>query len=282
MTIGAVATRLEPRGTGGDGGRVAAELRGGSRVHGRDRRDGHVELAMGVQAPRLELVVGGEARREVGRIRGRRRQGRVEPCDQRAEVLRHRGHRVQVGRRPGTRRGPRGTRRGLVQVFRVRDERPEHGHRGGAAVAGDGLRPARQARDAGEPSLLREVRGELQVRVEAGLDPPVALEEQPVAQHDRGVELVAAEGALAGIGQVRRGPRPRGREAGRGAADEGGLDAAGTCRVVRAFGTPPGSRASAGIVRPSAIATASASQAPSPSAASRTAPEAGSRTKGIA
>ena len=57
--------------------------------------------------------------------------------------------------------------------------------RGHAAVAGHGLRPAGEARDTGEPCLLREVGGQLQVRVQARLQPPVGLEQEAAADDGR-------------------------------------------------------------------------------------------------
>jgi hypothetical protein len=79
----------------------------------------------------------------------------------------------------------------------VGHERLQHRDGRDAAVARDGLCPARQPRDAREAGLLGEVRGELQVRVEARLDPPVPLEEQSLPQDDRRVRLVAADSAKA-------------------------------------------------------------------------------------
>ncbi len=198
---------LEARCAGGDGGRLASELPGGLLVHGRDGRDGPVQLAVGLQPPGLELVAGGESWREPRCVSGRFREGRMEAGHEEAEVLGNPRDVLEVHelRRSGHERGE-ALGQGLVQVVRVRDKRLEHRHGGSTAVAGDGLRPACQRWDAGEPGLLGQEGRELEIRVEARLDPPVALEEQPPAQHDRGVRLVAAEGALRRQGQVRGRP----------------------------------------------------------------------------
>ena len=96
----------------------------------------------------------------------------------------------------------------LVHVLGAGDERLEHGDRGHAAVAGHGLGPARQPRHARERGLLGQVGGQLEVRVETRLDPPVRLEQQPPADHHRRVRLVAPEGRLVGRRDVDRPPRP--------------------------------------------------------------------------
>ena len=159
------------------------------------------------QAPGLQLVVRGLARGEVRGIGRRRGERRVEPRDQRPDVRRHVRRPLQRHaarcrdeireelRRPlGTSSAP-GTKAWSIAT------------RGHAAVAGHGLRPAGEARDAGEPGLLREVGGQLQVRVQARLQTPVGLEQQAVADDGRGARPVPAERRLVGRRRSRR-PSP--------------------------------------------------------------------------
>ena len=49
------------------------------------------------------------------------------------------------------------------------------------------------ARDSQKAGLFAQERGHLQIRVQPGLDAPVRLEQQPLAEHDRRVRLVRAE-----------------------------------------------------------------------------------------
>ena len=165
------------------------------------------------------------------------------------------------GRRPGGDQLREELGGALVDVLGVGDERLEHRDRRGPAVAGHDLGPAREARHARERRLLGQVGGQLEVRVEARLDPPVRLEQQPPADHHRGVRLVAAEGRLVG-GRDGRGLAPHVAN-----PADGRHTSAAACPAVGSS-----SRAIAGIVRPSAIAAASARHAPSPSAASRKPP----------
>ena len=160
---------LEPRQACGDGRGVAPELGGGRRSTGRPRQ-GQVELAMRIPAPGLQLVMRGLARSEVRGIGRRRGERRMEPRDQCPDVLSH-------VRRPLDRHAARcrdevreELRRQLSHVLRAGHEGPEHRHGGHAAVAGHRLRPAGKPRNAGEPRLLGEVGGQLEVRVQAGLD----------------------------------------------------------------------------------------------------------------
>ena len=158
--------------------------------------------------------------REVRGIGRRSRERRVEPRDQRPDVRRH-------VRRPLQRHAARcrdeireELRRPLVHVLGTRDEGLEHRHRGHAAVAGHGLRPAGEARDTGEPSLLREVGGQLQVRVQARLQPPVGLEQEATADDGRAVRRVPAQRLLVGTKELRDGTLPRGPEPWRRPADQ--------------------------------------------------------------
>ena len=259
---------LEPGHAGGDRRRLALELRAGLRVDRRDGRDREVELAVGLQAPGLELVVGRGARGEVHRLGRRGREGRVEPGDQRPEVGRDLGrplHRHAAGRRDELREELRGP---LVGVVGVGDERLEHRDGRDAAVAGHGLGPAGQPRDARERGLLREVGVQLEVRVEAGLDAAIRLEHEPPADHRGGVGLVATQRLLGGGRDPWRGVAPGVREAGRRPADEGAVRRRPAPRVSACPRCAASRRSSA----PRRSAAARSRQAPSPSTASRTAP----------
>ncbi len=163
--------------------------------------------------PCSQLVVGRRPRGEVRRVRRRRGERRVEAGDQQAQVLRDARERLEVGgdrRRDG---GRQALGRVLVRVAGVGDVRLEHRDGRRAVLPRDDLRPAGQPRHAAERRLLGQVGRHLEIRVEARLDPPVRLEQQPLAEHDRRVRLVAAEGPLGGSGQGARGRRPTGRQA---------------------------------------------------------------------
>ena len=176
---------LEPRQARGDGRRVAPELDGDRRIHRPDRVDGEAELAMRIPAPGLQLVVGGLAGSEIRGIGRRRRERGVKPRHQRPEVLRD--VRRPVHRHASRRRDEAGEelRRPLRDVVGAGDVRLEHRQRGDAAVAGHGLRPAGETWNTGEPCLLGEIGGQLQVRVEARLDASVRLEQHAVADRRR-------------------------------------------------------------------------------------------------
>ena len=124
------------------------------------------------------------------------------------------------GRRPGDERGEAFGRR-LVGVLAAGHEGLEHRDGGDARVARHDLGRAGEARHAGERRLLRQVRGQLEVGVEAGLDPAIGLEQQPFAEDHRRVRLVAAERSLIGRGDGSgRGVVPQVGQAGRRRADQ--------------------------------------------------------------
>ena len=280
MTSGVVATASKRDTRAAIAGGLAAQLLGGLAVDGRHRRQREVELPVRVHAPGPQLVAGRLARGEVRRVGRRRGEGRVEPGDERPEVRGDLRRPLEAHGRRAPRRGPRGTPRSS----RTRPPRPRRTPGASRPSTAPLSRVTTSAQPAsrgtpGNRGLLGEVRGELEVRVEARLDPAVALEQQPVAQHDRGVRLVAPERAL-----LRRARRVRGSPPHASAKPGDGrqTSAAATwpdapaADPPAAFAAPAGSpsRVSAAIVRPSAIATASARQAPSPSAASRHPPSA--------
>ena len=211
---------LEPRQARGDGRRVAPELDGDRRIHRADRVDGEVELAMRIPAPGLQLVVGGLAGSEIRGIGRRRRERGVKPRHQRPEVLRD--VRRPVHRHAARRRDEAGEelRRPLRDVVGTGDVRLEHRQRGDAAVAGHGLRPAGETWNTGEPCLLGEKGGQLQVRVEARLDASVRLEQHAVADHGDRVRIVAAERRLGRRSDLVGRPLPDVREPGRRPADQ--------------------------------------------------------------
>jgi hypothetical protein len=75
----------------------------------------------------------------------------------------------------------------------VRDEGLQHGDGRRAARSRDDLRVAGQRRHRGEPRFLAQEGDELEIRVEAGLEPAIRLEQEPVAEHDARVRLVHPE-----------------------------------------------------------------------------------------
>ena len=148
---------------------------------------------------------------------------RVEPGDEDAEVLGDVRVGLEVRRpRPGDERGEAFGRR-LVGVLAAGHEGLEHRDGGDAGVTRHDLGRAGEARHAGKRRLLRQVRGQLEVGVEAGLDPAIGLEQQPFAEDHRRVRLVAAERSLIGRGDGSgRGVVPQVGQAGRRRADQRG------------------------------------------------------------
>ena len=137
-------------------------------------------------------------------------------------------------------------------------------------VAGHDLGPAGEPRHAGERRLLRQVGGQLEVGVEAGLDPAIGLEQQPLAEDHRRVRLVAAERSLIGRGDGSgRGVVPQVGEAGRRPADQ---------RRRRSRGARRRAASPRGSGRPRSPRPAPATS-PSPSTASRNAAAATRRTR---
>ena len=210
--------------------------------------------------------MGGRAGREVRGVRRRRDERGVEPGDQDPEVLGEVGRGIEVRRLRGGNQRREPLRGGLVRVGGVRDERLEHRDRRGPGVPRHDLGPAGQPRHARERRLLGQERGQLEVGVEARLDPAIGLEQQRVADHHRRVGLVAPQRPLDGGRDRAASPGvPQRREAGRGAAHEGGgrpgrrIVVAGHRGDRAALGDrgrqrPPGAIAFDGLAQASSIA----------------------------
>ncbi len=143
----------------------------------------------------------------------------------------------------------------LERVGAVGHELLEHRDRGRAIALGDHLGEAGEAGDRREAGVLAQERRHLEVRVEAGLEPAERLEQERVPP----APPRCATGPPRG-----RAPGPARQEPGRGEHGPGGPPG-------RPSDPYPGSstRASAAMVRPSAIATASVRHVPSPGAATR-------------
>jgi hypothetical protein len=120
----------------------------------------------------------------------------VEPGCQRADV--GRDLRRVLDAHDARREEPLGERLGdrFVAILAIGDVRLEHRHRRRAGRARDDLGVAGQGRHRREARLLAEERDELEVGVQAGLDPAVRLEQQLVSEHDARIRLVHAERSL--------------------------------------------------------------------------------------
>jgi hypothetical protein len=180
---------IEQRQSLGDRGRELAE-----RCTCRPGRDleGALEFGMPGDRPVTQFLAGREAwchLREAVAVC----HGGVQSGGQRPEI------RGDLGRVLDTdlarHEQPGGQRLGdrLVRVGGIGDEGLGHRHREGAVPGVDQLREAGQRRDRRESGLLGQECGHLQVGVEAGLEPAERLEQNPLAEHDRGVALVRAE-----------------------------------------------------------------------------------------
>ena len=159
-----------------------------------------VQLAGRPSSPGAELIVGRRAGRQVRRIGRRRGERSVEPGHQRPQVLGDVGCPLEgLGARgrdeppPVARPSPR-TRPG------VGDVRLQHRDGRDAVLAGDDLGPAGEAWHALECGVLAQVRGQLEVRVEARLEPSIGLEQQPLAEHRPTCSTGPARGPLIGGG----------------------------------------------------------------------------------
>ena len=142
----------------------------------------------------------------------------------------------------------------LVRVLATGYERLEHRDGGDAGVTRDDLGRAGEARHAGECRLLREIRGQLEVGVEAGLDPSIGLQQQAVAEDHRRVRLVAAQRPLVGCGDgAQRDDVPQVGQAGRRRADQGGRRS-GRLAVARHRGDGPALRDRRGQRAPGTVA----------------------------
>ena len=172
-------------------------------------------------------------------------QGRVHAGGERAQVDGDLGRELERHLARGEQPGGHALGDRFERVHAVGDELLEHRHGGRLAGGRDELGEARQPRDGAEPGFLGEERRHLEVRVQPRLKSAVGLEQEPLAQHDRGVALVRAEVPFR-AGPDRLGPlRHEGGQGGCRPADERG--GRGSGRVVvpgkRREDAPTGHRA---------------------------------------
>jgi hypothetical protein len=153
------------------------------------------QLALCRPRPRAQLVAGRLPRFEF-RDATRVGQGRVHRRGQGAQLGGHLGGEFDAdlpgGQQPaGQRFGDR-----LVRVDPVGHEGLDDGHGRGTGRGRDDLRVAGQRRDGGKPRDFGQEGDELELGIEAGLEPPVALDQQALADDHGGVRLIRAERAL--------------------------------------------------------------------------------------
>jgi hypothetical protein len=191
---------------------------------------------VGVASPGSQLVARRLADLETRRLRSGR-EGRVERGRQQPHLDGDLGRELHghLARGDDPVRQLLGDR--LVGIGAVGDELLEDRDRRRAASRDD-LGEAGQAGHGGKADLLGQERGQLEVRVEAVLEAPVRLEQEPLAEHDGRVRLVGAERSGREHGNV-AGRSGELREGCRGTADERRVYRS---RQVAAFARPRNGR----------------------------------------
>jgi hypothetical protein len=226
---GRAGQRLEVRQLVGDRRRQLAQ---GAADVVRGDGQGPLELGRRIGRPGTSFGRGRVARLELGRAIGGG-QCRVHGRRERSDVGRDLGRELDrdLPRREDPRRER--LRHRLVEIRPVDHVRLSDCRGGGAVACRDDLRESRQRRDGREPRLLGQVGGQLEVRVQTGLEPSIRLEHDLLTEHDRCVRLIGPEVALGVDRDPRWHRRPR-------SADEG------CCGRLGVGGRDPCDRASVG------------------------------------